>query len=219
MNMKLNSLAFILSSLLVLVSSQEEESSSGDDSGDSGQAATTDTTSFAGVYSFVYYYNQDPNAKPTTQLPCKNSTSFLLTIPEGEGGDVVREANGIKDPIYHTSQGDWTVMEVGKGNGFNILKMNLYYNDAEEMIACWALKKNGRDIVANINPRKLSECPTKYVPLTDTCTLTRAAIYGTCISGGCNGTLTKTTTSNNSFRSTSSAFYLAILSTLSLLIN
>lgn len=132
---------------------------------------------------------------------------------------MVREANGVKDPIYLTSQGDWTIMEVGKGNGFNILKMNLFYNDADETIVCWALKKQGHDIIANINPRKLSECPTKFVPLTETCILTRAAIYGTCISGACNGTLSSTTTTNSALRSSAPLLSLAGISAFSLLLN
>ncbi|KAI0225364.1 hypothetical protein L0F63_002094 [Massospora cicadina] len=166
----------------------------GEDSGlasdETGLAANTDASEFAGVYAFVYYSNQDPKAKVTAQLPCKPSKEFQLTIPEDGGRDVVRDANGTKDPIYKTSQGDWTIMEVRKGNGFQTLKLNLFYDDSEEMIVCWALKKSGQNIVANVNPRNLTECPTKYVPIFDTCTPKRATLVGTCIRGACNGTRT-----------------------------
>lgn len=163
---------------------------------------STDASKLGGTYSFVYYSNQSPNATLTTQLPCKNSTAFQLTFPDDESGtDVGRDpASSTKDPVYHTSQGDWTIVEVSKGNGFGILKMSLYMDDVNDIIACWAYKMQGHNIIANVNPRNLSECPTRYVPLTDTCTINRATLVGTCLSGACNGT----TTSSRGFRPESS---------------
>ncbi|KAI0225366.1 hypothetical protein L0F63_002097 [Massospora cicadina] len=182
-------LALILGGLLVTTLAQSEDE--GDDSvatEEPGEAANTDATQFAGVYSFIYYSNTNTSAGLTAQLPCNNSTEFQLTIPEGEGSDVERNVEGGgKDPVYLTSQGSWTIMEVGKGNGFNVLKMNLYYDDEEEMIVCWALKKAGKNILANVNPRNFTQCPTKYVPIFDTCTRSRATLVGTCLSGPCTG--------------------------------
>ncbi|KAJ9059131.1 hypothetical protein DSO57_1005634 [Entomophthora muscae] len=162
-----------------------------------GTAAKTDTSKFGGTYSFVYYYNQDPTATPTTQLRCKNSTAFKLKFPEDESErEIERDLGPLKaDPIYSTAQGSWTVMEAAKGNGHDVLKINLYINDETEIIACWAIRKNGHNIIASINPRNLSQCPLKLIPITETCTIGRATLVGTCISGACNGTRTTTTSS------------------------
>ncbi|KAI0241819.1 hypothetical protein L0F63_004562 [Massospora cicadina] len=180
----------LFGSFLAATFAQSEDASS-DSSDDSGkEAANTDASQFAGVYSFVYYSNANSTAGPTAQLPCKNSTEFQLTIPDDGSSDIVRDVSSEskdKDPVYKTSQGTWAIMEVGKGNGFQTLKMNLFYNDVDEMIVCWALKKSGKNIVANVNPKNLTECPTKYVPITDTCTPKRATLAGTCIRGACNG--------------------------------
>ncbi|KAI0222803.1 hypothetical protein L0F63_006429, partial [Massospora cicadina] len=136
------------------------------------------------------------SAGPTTQLPCKPSKEFQLTIPEDGGQDIVRDANGSKDPVYKTSQGDWTIMEVSKASNFQIIKINLFYDDSDEMIVCWALKRSGKNIIANINPLNPTQCPPRYIPIYETCTLSRATLIGTCISGACNGTSTKSSTAS-----------------------
>ncbi|KAI0225365.1 hypothetical protein L0F63_002095 [Massospora cicadina] len=182
--MKLYKLVLIFGFLLAAIFAQSDDTSDSDTSDD--ESSGDESARFAGSYSFVYYINSNSTAPNTAQPPCKKSKEFKLTIPDDGGSDIKRDvSNEGKDPVYKTSQGTWAIMEVGKGNGFDILKMRLFYDDVDEMIVCWSFKKAGQTLIANVNPRNLTECPTKFVPITDACTPRRSTLVGTCTGGAC----------------------------------
>ncbi|KAJ9062706.1 hypothetical protein DSO57_1007877 [Entomophthora muscae] len=156
-----------------------------------GKVANTDTSKYAGLYEFTYYYNPNrTTAKQTAQLKCENVTGFTLDIPEAGGVDVTRDfsnAPGEKDPVYGTQQGTWVVKELATGSDFDTLKLNIFINDYEDTLVCWVLKKSGNNIIINLNPNNASVCPTRYIPTTKTCLRDYAFLEGKCKSGPCTG--------------------------------
>lgn len=156
------------------------------------------------MYEFTYFFAPNSsNAKETAQLKCENVTGFTLDIPGAGGVDIARDfsnAPGGEDPVYGTQLGAWVVKELFQGSGFDMLKMNVFINDDTETLACWALKKSGHDIVANLNPNNASSCPSRYIPSPKVCKKDTAFLYGKCMSGACtgDGSAARTTKSDGS---------------------
>ncbi|KAI9299012.1 hypothetical protein K502DRAFT_361798 [Neoconidiobolus thromboides FSU 785] len=180
-------LLLLLTFISFILSQDDEKPKKGKSSG--GSAASTDATTYAGVYQMTYYYNLD-SATNTTQLKCNSVDGFTLSIPDASSVEVQRDFSNVtngKDPVYNTQQGSWVIKEVAGNDGFDTIKLKVFINDVDETLVCWDITKQGNDILINIDPKQPDSCPTRFIPTTKTCLSDHAFLFGKCLSGVCAG--------------------------------